>query len=95
VHQDWTFYSYDKDRGRFVMRQFNIEGFVNRFSLDSLSTDGKFMRFELEAAENAPEDLRARMTYIIKSEDQFEEVFELAFPGQEYSVWLRNYWKRK
>ncbi len=94
VHQDWTFYSYDEDRDTYVMHQFNIEGYVNQFYLDSLSADGKYMRFELETSQNAPKELRARMTYTIKNEHEFEEVFAMAFPGREYAVWLRNYWKR-
>ncbi|UCF06016.1 MAG: hypothetical protein JSV33_03010 [bacterium] len=95
VHEDWTFYSYDSNRDIIVMRQFNIEGFVNRFTLDSLSTDNKVFVFVSESSENAPPGLRARMTYTIRDDDEFEEVFELAFPGGTYSVYLKNFWKRK
>ncbi|HEX9653215.1 MAG TPA: hypothetical protein VGA99_05850 [bacterium] len=95
VHEDWTFYSYDRFRKMFVMRQFNIEGFVNQFVLDSLAADGKTLVFVSESVENAPSGFRARMTYRIVAADEFNETFELAPPGQEFSIYTENHWKRR
>lgn len=95
THEDWTFYSYDGGRGVLVMRQFNIEGFVNTFAADSVSAGGTFIRFTSEASENAPPGLQARMTYHITGEDSFTETFELAMPDGAFSVWLENHWTRK
>ena len=37
-HEDWTVVSYDNDRDKYVLGQFNSEGFVNTFVLDDAST---------------------------------------------------------
>ena len=95
IHENWTFFSYDKGRKEFIVRQFNGEGFVNQFVADSISTDGRFFRFISESSENAPPGLRARLTYIIKDKDHFEESFEIAMPKSDFSEWLKNYWTRQ
>jgi len=92
VHKDWAFFSYDQNRKKFIMRQFNIEGYVNQFTLDYLSDDHKKLIFVSENSENTPPGLRARLTYEVKNKDEF---VELAMPGGEFSEYLKNYWKRK
>lgn len=95
THEDWAVFSYDKGRKVHVLRQFNIEGFVNQFIVDSLSTDYKFIRFVTESSENAPPGLQARLIYELKDEDHFIEIFELGFPGRDFSCWMTNTWSRK
>lgn len=94
VHEDRTIFSYDKYREVFVVRQFNSEGYVNKFVLDSLSTDKRTYIFVSENCENSPEGLRARLTYKISNRNEFTELFELAMPGKDFSIWLRNFWRR-
>ena len=77
------------------MRQFNIEGFVNQYVLDSLSADNNTLILVSESSENAPPGLQARYTYEVKSEDEFVEIFELGFPGKKFSCWMTNTWHRK
>jgi hypothetical protein len=93
-HEDWTIFSYDKGRDTFVVRQFNSEGFVNRFTLDASSVVPTKMIFVSEASENAPPGLRARLTYEKVSDDEFNEIFELAMPGKDLQVMIRNHWTR-
>ncbi len=95
VHVDWTFFSYDKFRKKYVLREFHIESFVNQYTLDSLSHDNKHFVFVSESLENAPKGMRARVKLTIENENEFLETFELAFPGKDYSEFLRNHWKRK
>ena len=95
LHEDRTFFSYDKNRKLIVARQFNIEGFVNQFVLDSLSADQKMIIFVTENSENAPSGLQARLIYEIKNENEFVETFELGFAGKQFSCWMTNTWKRK
>lgn len=90
VHQDWAFYSDDKLRGKYILREFHSEGFVNQYVLDSLSVDNKTMIFVSEAIENVPEGWRARETLRIQNEDEFLETFELAAPGKDFSLILKN-----
>ena len=94
-HEDRTFYSFDKNRNLIIARQFNIEGFINQFVLDSLSSDHKKLIFITENSENAPPGLKARLIYQIKNENEFIEIFELGFAGKEFSCYMTNHWKRK
>lgn len=95
VHEDWAFISYDKMRKKFVMRQFHVEGFVNQYVLDSVSSDSKKLIFVSEVIENVPADFRARLTYEIKGESEFFEYFELAQPGKDFMLYTKNHWKKK
>src|SRR4030042_543029 len=52
VHQDLGFFSFDKSRKTYILRQFHIEGFVNKYVLDTLSPDGQAMVFTSEYIEN-------------------------------------------
>lgn len=45
IHEDKGFISYDKARKTFVLRQFHVEGFVNQYRMESISTDGKTIVF--------------------------------------------------
>jgi lysophospholipase L1-like esterase len=94
THEDWTFFSYDNNRKKYVLREFHSEGFVNQYILSNLSDDNKTFVFTSENVENAPTGLRARVSLTILNRNKFKETFELAFPGNEYSVWLENVWTR-
>jgi len=93
-HEDWTIFSYDQGRHTVVIRQFNSEGFVNRFVLDASSEMPTKMVFLSEASENSPPGLRARLTYEKVSDDELHETFELAMPGEDFGVLVRNRWTR-
>ena len=95
THEDWEFFSFDKSRKIPVIRQFNVEGFVNRYALEEISADGKTMVFTTEHVENGPPGLRARTTYKIVSDDKFTEVFELAFPGADFKPCVTSQLERK
>ena len=76
MHEDHGFVSYDRIRKTFVLRQFQIEGFVNQFRIESISPDGKIIVFMSESIENIPAGWRAKETYQIQSKDEFVEIFE-------------------
>jgi hypothetical protein len=82
VREDWGFFSYDRSRKKFVLRQFHVEGFVNQYVLDSLAADGKTLVLVTESIENIPAGWRARETYKILNDNEFVELFELAEPGK-------------
>ena len=89
VHEDWGFFSYDKMRKTFVLRQFHVEGFVNQYKLESISKDGKSLVFVSEAIENIPPGFRAKESYEILNDNQIQETFELAEPGKEFEVYSK------
>ena len=95
VHEDWGFYSYDSGQKRFILRQFHTEGFVNEFIAEPAPEGAKLPIFTAESIENLPPGWRARETYTIISEDEFEEVFELAKPGEDFEVCVHNRMKRR
>lgn len=95
IHEDWEFFSLDQIRKTFVLRQFHVEGFVNQYVLESLSEDGKSFVFVSEHIENIPRGFKARLTFKILSEDEFQQTFDLAGPGQEFACYSSGVMKRK
>lgn len=94
IHDDWGFISRDKSRRLFIYRQFNVEGFVNHYALDTLATDSMTTVFVTESIENIPPGWRGRETYKRVGPDEFIETFELAGPGKEFELYSRAQLKR-
>jgi len=94
-HEDWSIFSFDRNRKTIVLRQFHIEGFVNQYTLTSKPEEQKTIVFTTEAIENIGSGWRARETYKVLSPDEFEETFELAGPGKEFEVYSKATLKRK
>jgi len=89
-HMDKGIISFDKIRTRIVFRQFNIEGYVNQYTLnDSLSSDTVLV-FETETIENFMPGGKAKWTIKKIAENQIETIFEVSFPGKEYTCYGRN-----
>jgi hypothetical protein len=95
VHEDWGFISYDRVRKAYVLRQFNIEGFVNQYVCTGPAGDGKTFVFLSEAIENIPPGFKARLTYRILDENTFEQTFDLAPPGKEMACYAKGVMARK
>lgn len=95
VHEDLGYISYDRNLKTFRLRQFHIEGFVNEYILDSISSDQKTLRFVTETIENIPQGWRAKETYRILSNTQIEETFELAAPQKDYEVYSKVVLKKE
>jgi len=95
VHMDWSFFSHDGLRDRIVLREFHIEGFVNQYILVPPEGDGNRLVFISESVENFPPGGRVRLTLTKIDENAFHEVFELAGPGEDFTVLLENRWTRK
>ena len=94
VHEDIGFFSYDRARKAFMLRQFHLEGFVNQFKGEILD-DGKLLVFTSESIENIPAGYKAKETYKILNENEFTETFEIAEPGKEFSVYSENHFTRQ
>ena len=93
THEDEGFISFDGARKRLVLRQFHVEGFVNTYAQDPDAKPGT-IAFATESIENIPAGYRARETYLLHGPDEFEEVFELAEPGKDFTVYSRTRLKR-
>ncbi len=93
-HIDKGFISYDKSRNKIIYRQFNIEGFVNQYTLvDSLS-NGSRLLFETETIENFPPGGIAKLTINKIDENNIETIFDVAMPEKGYACFGTNKLKR-
>ncbi len=95
TYEGFDLISYDRIRQKFVLRQFNGEGFVNQFVLDQVDPDGKTFVFVSESMENLPPGFHARKTYRILDADEFTDTFELAPPGKDLEKYVETRARRK
>lgn len=95
IQQDRGMISYDRTARKLVLRQFNVEGYVNHHVLDSVPPDGRRVVFVTAAIENIPPGWRGRETYTWVSADEFTEKFELAEPGMEFATYSESRFRRK
>jgi hypothetical protein len=93
VHHDFGMIGYARARNKFVFRQFHQEGFVNTY-VEEESGDVKKLVFISEGIENIAAGWRARETYLILSNDEFIERFELAEPGKDFALYSEAHLKR-
>lgn len=94
VHEEIGYISFDRSRQTYVLREFHVEGYVNQYVLEEMDQDGHKMIMRTEAIENIPPGWQARTTYELLGEDEFRETFELAGPGQAWSCYITNVFKR-
>jgi hypothetical protein len=94
THEDVSYFSYDRQQKRLVLRQFHVEGFVNEYVQQPVMGDGKTLVFETGRIENIPAGWRARETYKVVNHDEFIEIFELAEPQKDFAPYAESRWKR-
>ena len=94
VHEDFGWFSYDRSLKKIVWRQFHSEGFVNEYTLDTESADGKPLEFVTERMENSPSGWRAKESFQVLSADEVEATFFLARPGKGFEIHTRTLLKR-
>jgi hypothetical protein len=94
VHEDLGLLSFDKLRGKHVLREFHVEGFVNQYLVDTSEVDRGTIVMTSEAIENIGPGWRARTIYAILSEDEFREEFDLAGPGKDWERYSATDFKR-
>lgn len=95
IHEDWGLFSFDKGRGRLVLRQFHSEGFVNQYVLEEDADGARTLRFVSEAIENGPPGMRARRTIEMPNDDEVVDAFEIAMPGKDFQRILVNRLRRE
>jgi hypothetical protein len=94
AREDFGFFSYDENLKKIVWRQFHSEGFVNEYTLDSVSADVKSLEFVTVRIENLAPGWRAKKSYRILTADEIEETFSLAPPGKDFDVYTVAHLKR-
>ena len=94
TREDFGFFSYDSSLKKIVWRQFHSEGFVNEYTLDSVSADGKSFEFVTTKIENQPQGFRAKKVYRLVSANEIEETFWLAPPGKGFEEYTLAHLKR-
>jgi hypothetical protein len=86
-HEEIGYFSFDRSRQKVVYRVFYIEGFVTQYVLQA---DANTLVFDSEALENIPTGYTARETLHLIAPGRFEEVFELARPGEPLTEYSRS-----
>ena len=89
-HRELTVYSLDSERETIVMRAFIVEGYVLRYTCE---VEPKRFVCNTESVEGGT-GMQARVTIEITDGYRFDEIFELASPGQELKVFFTNSWTR-
>lgn len=84
VHRNRDYFSYDRLRETFVLRQFHVEGYVNQYTCEISEAEPHTYVFTSEQIENLEKGWRARLTLTIVGPDEYTETFELAQPGGEW-----------
>ena len=88
-HRELGVFSFDQQRSAIVYRQFVVEGYVNRYTCALHGGGLHGFTCVTEAVENGPE-LRARWTVTAENEFVFDEEFELAEPGEDFTLLFTN-----
>lgn len=94
VHHHIAYWSFDRFRERFVLRQFHQEAFVNQFVAATADFAESRLVVDSEAIENIPPGFRARESYVFNGADAFEEIFEIAEPNGALSLYSHNRFQR-
>lgn len=94
MHEDLSIVSYDTGTKSHIMRAFYVEGFVNTYRLASVSTEGS-LTFITTDIENAPPTTKARLILRRLSDNEMEESFWVAFPGQKNTCLVTNRLKKQ
>ena len=94
VHEDLGLLSFDKQRGKHVLREFHVEGFVNQYLIEPPGSDRGTTVMTSEAIENIAPGWRARTTSKILGDDEFREEFDLAGPGKDWERYSATDFKR-
>ena len=91
-HREIGFFSFDPERSKLVARSFVVENFVNQYLCE---VDERRVTCVMERSEGASgSEWDSRLTLVIHDAYRFEEVFELAPPGEELAVYFTNEWTR-
>lgn len=93
THEDVGYISYDRSRKTFVFRQFHVEGFVNTYVAGPVTATETV--FTSDAIENIGPGWRARETYRSLTGDEWSEVFELAEPARDFTVYSETRLRRR
>jgi len=94
VHEDVGYLSLDRGRKAYILRQFHAEGFVNTYASPAEQAGQQPIVFTSEAIENIPPGWRARETYRFLGPDELVELFEVAEPEKEFTVYSETRLKR-
>ena len=81
LHQDVT--TFYRTAGGYRAKGFYVEGFVWN---STVTAGADRVVVETESVENGPAGIRARVTYVKDGPDGFKGTFELAMPGQDFTL---------
>ena len=89
-HRELGVFSYDTERERLILREFMVEGVVDRYVCE---LEDRRIDCVAEHVESGP-GISARLTLDIHDAYRFDERFELMLPGNERPIVFTNRWSR-
>lgn len=89
IHSSVDYWSFDRQRGLFVLRQFDSLGFVSTYVQDRAASSGERLVLVSEHLENVPAGWRGRYSYEHEAPDEYRELFELD-SGNGYERYVSN-----
>jgi hypothetical protein len=92
AHEEWSIFSFDTDRGVFVVREFLLEGLVNTYACD-FAVEPKSLSCQSEATEGV-HGLSLSLRYEFGDSDHFTETFEISGPDGVREVRMEGRWQR-
>jgi hypothetical protein len=91
THTQIDFWSFDRQRGLLVLRQFDRLGFASTYVQDLAASTGGRIVLVSERLENVPAGMRARYTYEHPSANEYRELFELDMArGRGFETYVSN-----
>ena len=89
-HTDKGFISFDTARHKIIYRQFNNEGYINQYVLNTKHSNLKKLVFETEKIENFVPGGKARLTIEKINKKEISTTFDVYFPNKGYTCFGAN-----
>jgi hypothetical protein len=90
IHLAMDMWSFDRKRGKLVLRTFDSLGFTTTYAQDTAASTENTVVMVAEHLENVPAGWQARYTYTFVPPDEYRELFELDPNGKGFQTYVSN-----
>ncbi len=90
IHQAMDMWSFDRKRGKLMLRTFDSLGFTTTYAEDTDASTETTLVMTAEHLENVPAGWQARYTYTFAPPNEYRELFELDPNGKGFQTYVSN-----
>ena len=90
IHQSMDMWSFDRKRGKLVLRTFDNLGFTTTYVEDAEAGNETTLVMIAEHLENVPTGWQARYTYTFAPPNEYRELLELDPNGKGFQTYVSN-----